>query len=405
MKKNICAFIFLFSLVKLFSLDFSFTGSASTYASLTQPSTNGFFANVNKDLIQAEMMGLLDTSFTLYPIDNLYAQIDLSCYGSMVNYNNNNQKQRTSFFFDINQLYLNWNLNNSKICLGKKVFNFGYNNFFPLVNIVNQRRNDIVSTIYEGTGALFFSWTPFSFISFSELLYFESNDLEKDLDDISLLSIIDIYYNNFGLSLYSYILDIKEFNNFPIGISMSIQFDYLTIYSELMMNMKRTKYGIVQKNENISIVEKETGFDFNASLGFKYYKSDFYFIAEYCFCNNGYTNEESSDIANILNNVPAYYNSIYNKKSNFFNHNIALLFNYTFISNLSLTVSDIITFPNFDDNASYVGNTVTLDLSYLIQQVLQLQSIFKINIGGNNSEACLYNGEEWSLVLGAKILL
>lgn len=349
----------------VFGQNFFYSGSTSIYGTFFHESDN-FESDEKTGNI--DLLALEELSVAVSPVDNLTSFIDLSMLGSVTRYDINDKSFSPNFNIDINQIYINYSLNYFNFVLGKKVFNFGVADSFPLVNLVNPRRNDKFRMVAEGTGSIGITISPFSWGSFNLISYLNSNDLLNDYDDIQFSLISDFYVWNSYFSTYLYLANIFDFDNdpdvykdnisIPFGFSFSTQISFFNLYTELIF------------------IEKK----WNETFGLRYANSHVNFEIEYCVNNNA-LKEKDKD------------------KNNF-----SLALSYSPISELTIALSDVLSINKFNSEENNFGNTVSLTLNSIVNQLLDLTLSGSYSFGSKDSNLLISSEKDLTIFFGAKVI-
>jgi hypothetical protein len=418
-------------IVKLSAMNFTFNGSTSVFP-VFYVHNNSYLSNTETSSV--DMVALEDASFRFEPVDTIYAQMDASCYGSVIQYKNNNTAVSIPFTIDINQLYVGIDTNSTHTYIGKKVFNYGFSTNFPLVNQINPRRNDKIRYESEGTGVVATTLSAVDWTSFSSILYYDSDDKIGNPEDLSVALITDFYYKNFTLSVYSYFKNQFCFNSdmagnlftnfekfkeemneygeqmqFPAAFSGSAQLGLFTLYGEILYQSNPLKFHIVEDNgvDSLERVGKSSYWD--ATAGVRFVSSQFTVEAEYCNADSGYSAEEADELYEYIKNYPSDKDSaiaeVYDGVRIFYKQNASLSCAYTpaFLPQLTVSLADKISFPSYGCDSTYVGNLITMGITYTMKQTLLLACSSSYGFGGDRSEYTLYNENTLSIVFDAKL--
>ena len=396
------SFLFLLFVITSLSCAYTqqsinFTGSSSVYGLLTTENTDFF---VDSDFSSTDLIGIEDVSLTFSPIASICAQIDMSCYGSTIKYYENNIGIHNPFSFDVNQLYIDWNYNNLRFFTGKKVLN-GYASFFPLVNIINQRRDDVIRIVNEGSGIIGMNYSPIYWGNFSGLFFFQSKDKNNDLNDVSAALIVDLYFNDFSFSLYSYFKELHDLSEIPFALSFTKQLGLFTFYNETLFRTVSDSYRVIDNSSGLELKEKEKDYFVDSVFGIQFYNSKWIMVLEYCYSMTGYNKNESKDLLSYIQTNPLMFDCIYGTKNCFYKNNIGLSIENYLTSNIAISLSDLITFPDF--SSDYIGNKITFGLNCSFQQTLEILGSITYCFGGKNSEFEMYSNNDFLFQMGMKI--
>lgn len=432
MKKFLCLIAGVFFLQSVLALSIDFSGDTSVYGTYVHENESYLTsdnAEEEEDIESTNMLALENVGFRFSPAEGVSAWLDASCYGSIMHYKNNDTPVYVPFALDVNQIYITMDLGSMNYFVGKKVFNYGFSSNFPLVNQVNPRRDDAIRLVSEGTGAAGFVLSPFNWISFSGLTYFDSDDALGSLDDISFAIITDFFYKNFTLSVYSYTLKpmsselidsidllFSDYNafaedissnykpEFPAAFSGSAQLGLFTLYSEILYNPSPLKFTIVTDDDEEEAMERvEKGNYWDAMAGCRFASSKFSIELEYCRAKSGYNVEEVDKIHTYLSDAPLEINRVYSSTRMFFKQNAVLSLVYMPAPELTFSLSDKITFPEFGCDYKYIGNRISAGFAFVTNQALEIMGSFSYGFGGKESEFGFYNSHDLSITLGAKL--
>ncbi len=430
-KKYVCLVIIAFSFFKLIAQTFTFSGSTSVYPTFYMG--NDFYLS-DEEEGSTDMIALEDVSLRFEPVDIVYAQMDASCYGSVMQYKENDIAIAVPFTIDINQLYIGYDTDSTHTYIGKKVFNYGFSSQFPLVNQINPRRNNNISLVTEGTGAVCTTLNSYDWTSFSTIFYYDSDDEIGNLEDLSMALITDFYYKNFTFSVYSYFkncfcwtsdmtknifTDFEAFRNeineyteqmqFPAAFSGSAQFGFFTLYSELLYQTNPQKFQTVEDSGILNLQKVEKGVYWDVMVGTRFVSSQFSIEIEYCRAQSGYTAEESDEIYDYIENYASDKDTalakVYDGTRIFFRHNASLSFGYTpnILPQIMVSLTDKVSFPSYGCDSTYLGNLITAGIEYTIKQTLNMGCSCSYGFGGSRSEYTLYNENVLSILLCAKL--
>ncbi len=424
MKKLPYLFLSLLLADFIFAQPVSFSGITSVFATYVHENDS---SSSSQNTESTNMLGLQDISLRFLPDDNISAWLDASFNGSLMQYKDNDIPVSNPFTLDINQIYIVYNTDSDQLFAGKKVFNYGYSTHFPLVNLVNPRRDDKVRLVSEGTGALGLVTSPVDWTTLSGITYFNSTDRVGSLDDISTVLISDFFYKNYSLSVYSYFLktidsvmiehffsDFDAFKDalkngetkteFPFACSGSAQFGLFTLYSEILYLPSPMKFSIVKAEDDTPAMERvAAGNYWDAMAGCRFISSKFSFELEYCRAKSAYNVEEADEIYDYLRTAPNEISRAYNSSRMFFRHNAVATVSYMPVPELALSLTDKITFPEFGCDSAYIGNQTSFGINYNIKQVLDIICSFSYGFGGDKSEFAFYNQHDLSISLGGKL--
>lgn len=394
MKKGLFCLAFFIIVSHLFAVDVS--GDTSVF--VTGSNENSSFI-VGKTENNIDFIAIQNLSLGFTPTDDIFAQCDFTYNGSLKQYKSEGITIDNITDFDINQVYILINLNNISFFFGKKILNYGYSDFKPLVNLVNSRKDDFGKLVYKGAGVIGCNYYPFSWLNLSNVFYFQSSDLISDISDISTVLISDFYLLDSTFSLFVYLQELSQLEFPPLALSFSNQIGYFTFYGEGIFQRNPTKYEY--RDSSLTYLREDNYFDF--TCGIRFYNMKFQFILEYCYSMTGYDIEQANNIINLFaasTDKDTLYSVLYDGISAFYKNNYFLSLGYTFTNNLTLNIMNTFSFPEYGCSSEYFGDCIKFIANYLYNQNMEIQLSTYVNLGGEKSEFKKFNKGNFGVNLG-----
>ncbi len=394
MKKGIFCLAFFIIVSHLFAVDVS--GDTSVF--VTGSNENSSFI-IGKTENNIDFIAIQNLSLGFTPTDDIFAQCDFTYNGSLKQYKSKGITVDNITDFDINQVYILLNLNKLSFFFGKKILNYGYSDFKPLVNLVNSRKDDFGKLVYKGAGVIGCNYYPFSWLNLSNVFYFQSSDLKSDISDISTVFISDFYFLNSTFSLYVYLQELSQLKFPPLALSFSNQIGFFSIYGEGIFQKNPEKYEY--KDSSFTLLREDNYFDI--TCGIRFYDMKFQFILEYCYTKTGYDSKQVDsiiDLFSISTDKDTLYQIVYDGISAFYKNNCFISLGYTFPNNFTINIMNSFSFPAYGCSKEYYGDCLKFVATYLYKQSMEFQLSAFVNFGGEKSEFIKFNKGNIGLNLG-----
>lgn len=350
----------------------------------------------------------LTASFSLGPLTRI--NMDLVFLASLLNSTESDPIQVAPVQMDVNQLYVQLPLGDTCMLYGgKRIKEMGTAQYFPLVNRINPRLFAKTRNSSQGAGLIELNYFPLHWLNIGGSLFFKDVGMtDAQWDEINILGQIDLQLYPFDISLFSYA---ECFDNFPLGISSSLQLGFFTLYGEYLYTYKGAIKIIddAGKSDPLEAFKLRDMNNYHAvTSGLRFSTSAFNLGLEYAFNSDLLTVGEANALSAYIN---AYNDNDYSKQDliniyrspyRYFPHNAVLYGSYTpiLIKDLTFAGKTIISFPSSTDAFGRMwGYNGQLSVSYAVAQSVFAQFSYDWFAGGSEAEYVLYEPEQGRVML------
>ena len=343
----------------------------------------------------------LSACFSVGPLTTV--NMDLLFTGSLLDYTSGPLTSVAPVQMEINQLYMQLPLADTVMFYGgKRIKEMGSAQYFPLVNRINPRLFTNTRVSSQGAGLIELNYFPLYWLNIGGNLFFKDVDYTApQWDELNILAQVDFQLYPFDVSLFSYI---EGFENFPLGVSASVQLCYFTLYGEYLYTYDgSTKILTAATNSDYSnAFELRDGNNYQAvTSGVRYSASNLTLGLEYSYNSDLLTGSEADDMHNYIKSANCSDKQgcidLYYSQYSYFPHNAVFYGSYipSFMTDFTLAGKTVCSFPSsFDDFSRLWGYNAQLSASYALAQSVTVQLRFDWYSGGADSEYVLYKAEK-----------
>ncbi len=418
MKARLCSLVFLFCIVTAQAQEHSVHGDLTVYC-IADNLNDTYLADVERPELAFPLMQDLSLNFNIGTLASVGTDILLR--GSLLNLiDADNVTHIAPVTITVNQLFLQVPLADTlMLYAGKRVREMGKAQSFPVVNRINPRLFSQTHVSSEGAGLVELDFFPLYWLDTTAVMFFKDIDAATaKWGDLNALFQADIAVYPVDVSFYAYR---EKQDNYPLGLSASVQINYVTIYGEYLYTKNSdvkvlTNAGSSDPPEAFQLRDKKHYHALTA--GFSYRDNELSMAAEYAWNSNALSVKEADDmkeyIENYGNNFPSGNAEttkegiieLYHNRNRFMRHYFDVSVGYTpeAFSDISFSLGAVMSFPDFGDNFLRLwGYNAHAGLSYSLKQAVRASFRVDAYGGGEDSEYVLYEAQQYRVILAMNI--